>query len=76
MNNEEIKSDAKKIIDSFSVRLSKIKVPDKEPIIKKEGFERADGNGKECDNDFKRIMFENAPDKNIDFILAEKKRWE
>jgi len=76
MNNEEIKADAKKIIDSFSEKLSKIKVPDKEPIIKRKEFERIDGNGKDCDNDFKKIMFENAPNKNSDFILAEKKKWE
>jgi len=76
MDTERIKSDAKKIIDSFSERLSKIKVSDKEPVIKRREFERTEGNGQECDKDFKKIMFENAPNKNGDFILAEKKKWE
>lgn len=76
MNTEEIKSDAKRIIDSFSEKLSKVKVPDKEPIIKRKEFERVDGNGEECDNNFKKIMFENASNKSEDFILAEKKKWE
>lgn len=73
---EKIKSDAKKIIDSFSGKLSKIKVPDKEFVIKRKDYERKEGDGEECDNDFKKIMFENAPNKNGDFILAEKKKWE
>jgi len=73
---ETIKRDAKKIIDSFSDKISKIKVPGEEPLIKRKDFERVDGEGKECDLDFKGIMFENAPNKNGDFILAEKKKWE
>ena len=76
MNNDEIKSDAKKIIDSFSEKLSKVHVLDKEPVIKRKEYERQEGNGKECDNDFKKIMIENAPNKNEDFIMAEKKKWE
>jgi len=76
MDNEEIKSGAKKIIDSFSEKLSKVKVPDKEPVIKRKEYERKEGKGEECDIDFKRIMFENAPNKSGDFILAEKKKWE
>lgn len=73
---EKIKSDAKKIIDSFSEKLSKVHVLDKEPIIERKDFERKEGDGENCDNDFKKIMFENAPNKHEDFILAEKKRWE
>ncbi len=73
---ERIRRDAKKIIDSFSEKISKIKVPDEEPIVKRKEFERIEGNGEECDNDFKKIMFENAPNKSGDFILAEKKKWE
>jgi hypothetical protein len=76
MDNEEIKSGAKKIIDSFSEKLSKIKVPDKESVIKRKEYERKEGDGEECDSDFKKIMFENAPNKSGDFILAERKKWE
>ena len=76
MDTEKIKSDAKKIIDSFSEKLSKVHVLDKEPVIKRKEYERKEGIGEECDNDFKRIMLENAPNKSGDFILAEKKKWE
>lgn len=76
MDTEKIKSEAKKIIDSFSEKLSKVKVSDKEPIIKRKEYERQEGDGEECDNHFKKIMFENAPNKNGDFIMAEKKKWE
>ena len=33
------------------------------------------GKGEKCDQEFRKIMFENAPEKNKDFIIAEKKRW-
>ena len=71
-----IKREAKKIIDSFSEKISKVKVSEEEPNVRRKEFERIEGNGEECDNDFKKIMFENAPNKSGDFILAEKKRWE
>jgi Asp-tRNA(Asn)/Glu-tRNA(Gln) amidotransferase C subunit len=73
---ERIRKEAKKLIDSFSEKISKIKVSEEEPNVRRKEFERTEGNGEECDNDFKKIMFENAPNKNGDFILAEKKRWE
>lgn len=73
---EKIKIDAKKIIDSFSEQLARVKVPDGEPLIEKKEFERKEGNGEECDGDFRKIMFENAPEKSGDFIIGERKRWE
>jgi Asp-tRNA(Asn)/Glu-tRNA(Gln) amidotransferase C subunit len=73
---ERIRRDAKKIIDSFSEKISKIRVSEEEPTVRRKDFERVDGNGEECDNVFKKIMFENAPNKSEDFILAEKKKWE
>jgi len=73
---EKIKEDAKKIIDSFSEKLSMVSDSVKEPVIEKKEFERKEGNGQECDSDFRKIMFENAPEKNDDFIIGEKKRWE
>lgn len=73
---ERIKKEAKKIIDSFSIKISKIKVSEEESVVKRKDFEREDREGRECDNDFKKIMFKNAPNKSGDFILAEKKKWE
>ncbi len=69
---EDIKKQAKGIMDSFSKKLSKVKdIP--EPIIERKECERPEG-GKPIEMD-REIMFENAPQKNKDFIIAEKKKW-
>jgi Asp-tRNA(Asn)/Glu-tRNA(Gln) amidotransferase C subunit len=73
---EKVKKDAKKMLDSFSDKMSKIKVPEEEPSIKRIDFEREEKTGEECDLSFKKIMFDNAPNKYGDFIIAEKKKWE
>lgn len=73
---DKIKRDAKKMIDSFSEKISRVKVSEEEPNVRRKEFEREEGNGRECDTEFKKIMFENAPNKSGDFILAEKKKWE
>ncbi len=73
---ERIKEDAKRILNSFSEKISKVKFAGEEPNVRKKAFERREGEGEECNIEFKKIMFENAPDKNKDFIIAEKKKWE
>ena len=78
---EEVKKEAKRIMDSFAKKLSKI--PDsklKEPMIKREKGERVEGEGKGCEiNTLKgtsrKIMFDNAPNSDDDFIIAEKGGW-
>jgi hypothetical protein len=72
---EEIRKQVKTILDSFSAKLSEIDKGKKE-----DGFvERAESDRKEgfqADSSFsKEIMFKNAPDKNKDFIIGEKKKW-
>lgn len=70
---EDIKKQAKRIMDSFSKKLSKVRdIP--EPVIEREECERIEENGKCLELD-KKIMFENAPKKSKDFIIAEKKTW-
>lgn len=72
---EEIRSEAKEIMDSFSRKLSKIDKKVKEPLIEKEEFEREEGNPRRGDDDFRELMLENAPNKSKDFILGGKKTW-
>ncbi len=72
---QEIKEQAKGIMDSFSRKLSKIDKKMAEPLIERDKGEREEGVGLVCDNEFRKIMFENAPVKNDDFIIAEKKSW-
>ncbi len=72
---KEIKKQAKAIMDGFSKKLSKIDKKMPEMLIKRDEGEREESGGKKCDEEFRKIMFENAPNKNKDFIIAEKKSW-
>ncbi len=72
---EEIKKKAKQIMDSFSKKLSKIDETGEEPFVERENCEREEGEGK-CEELDRDLMFENAPEKNKDFIIAEKGGWE
>ena len=72
---EEIKKQAKKIMDKFSEKLSNVSEEMSEPLILRKEFEREEGEGKESNSDFRERMFSNAPSKNKDFVIAEKKKW-
>ena len=82
---EEIKKEAKDIMDKFSKKLSSIDKKISEPLIERDEFEReercSDKNEfkdlieDKMDSDFRKRMLENAPQKNKDFIIAEKKKW-
>ena len=71
----EIKEQAKEIMDKFSKKISKVDKKIPEPLIEREEFEREEREGKESNSDFRKRMFENAPQKNKDFILTERKKW-
>ncbi|RLG12711.1 Asp-tRNA(Asn)/Glu-tRNA(Gln) amidotransferase GatCAB subunit C [Candidatus Pacearchaeota archaeon] len=70
---EEIKKQAKKIMDSFSKKLLSLGEL-KENFIERDKSEREEGENEKVGID-RKIMFENAPHKNKDFIIAEKKKW-
>ena len=72
---EKIRKEAKAIMDNFSKKLSKVDGKISESFIERDVSERQDGNGSECDEDFRRRVLENAPNKNSDFIIGEKKSW-
>ncbi len=70
---EEIKKQVNSILDTFSKKLSGIKKNVKESFIERNKSEREeDGKPEEIS---RGIMFENAPKKNKDFIIAEKGKW-
>jgi len=71
---EKIKKEAQDILKSFSKALAKVKM--KKKALKKEvgGF-REEGEGKAGDIDFRKRMFGNAPNRDDDCIIAEKKIW-
>jgi len=74
---QEIKNKAKEILDNFSRALEKQKIPEIENNVIREKHSRPEQKqSKNIDNfEFRKIMFENAPQKNKDFIIAEKKHW-
>jgi Asp-tRNA(Asn)/Glu-tRNA(Gln) amidotransferase C subunit len=68
----KIKEESKKILNSFSKKLSEIPESLKSDIERK-NFERKDeGNNLNLN---KKILFLNAPEKNKNFIIAERKKW-
>lgn len=71
---EEIKKEAKKILDSFGKALEKVELKGKE-FKKDEGGFRSEGNGVKADSEFRKIMFANAPKVEEECIIAEKKSW-
>lgn len=71
----EIKKQAKSIMDNFSKKLSKIDKKMEEPLIERDRGEREEGEFDKSDSDFRKIMFKNAPKKNRDFIIGERKGW-
>ena len=73
MKKEEIKKQAKEIIDNFVKALENIEV--EEARVEREEDRRKESEGKEADSEFRKIMFENAPKKKEDFIIGEKGSW-
>lgn len=73
---KEIAVEAKRILDNFSKALEKVEFKEKKENEeeKSRGF-REEKDGKKGNSDFRKIMFENAPQKNDEFIIAEKKKW-
>ncbi|MCW8966791.1 MAG: hypothetical protein OQK82_08930 [Candidatus Pacearchaeota archaeon] len=71
----EIREQAKKIMQDFSKKLEEVDKEISEPIIDRPKKERVEETPKKPNQEFRKIMFENAPNKNKDSILAEKKQW-
>ncbi|HLC31540.1 MAG TPA: hypothetical protein VJK51_02650 [Candidatus Nanoarchaeia archaeon] len=69
-----IQKDTKQLLEQFSKALAKVKIVPKGAEPKEEGF-REEMNGIEIEEVFKEMMFANAPLKNADHIIAEKKSW-
>ncbi len=72
---ESIKKEAKSIMDNFAKALSKV---EKEKaigeVIRKEQT-RKEKSPVKTDSDFRKVLFSNAPEKDEDFIRAEKGKW-
>ena len=77
MEEKDIKmleEETKKLLDKFSKALDKVKSAE-EWNVERDSDRRAEKEGKACDETFRKIMLENAPQHDNDFIIAEKKSW-
>jgi Asp-tRNA(Asn)/Glu-tRNA(Gln) amidotransferase C subunit len=77
---KDIEREAKEIINSFSKKLESIKKLPKEGEVERQLFQRKEKKLKKQKNikeknKFKKRILENAPRKNKDYILSEKKKW-
>ena len=71
---EKIKRESKQIIDNFAKSLENVKLRGKHEKKEIGGF-REEGQGKKGNEDFRRIMFANAHNKDENNIIAETKKW-
>lgn len=71
---EQIKKEAKQILDKFSKALEKVG-NEAEANVERDSDRRKEGIGSQSNPEFRRIIFENAPRHDEDFIIAEKKTW-
>lgn len=71
---EEINKQVKKIVNDFSKQLEKVKEKIVEENVEEEKNQRVEDDVG-CNEIDREIMFDNAPDKSEDFIIAERKKW-
>ena len=74
MNEEEIIKEAKGIMDNFMTALDKAEVKNKE-FGSNRDVNLREPSESEYGQEFKEAFLKNAPNKNQDFIIAEKKSW-
>ena len=75
MDSSSVRKEAKKILDNFASSLGKVKIGS----LKKDNYfnngMRKEGKGKKVDESFRKVFFENAPQKDENCIIGEKKKW-
>lgn len=71
---EKVRGEAREILGKFGKSLKEVKMTE-EGFKKKAGGYRSEGQGLESDGDFRKRMFDNAPEKEGDCLIAEKKKW-
>jgi len=72
-DQEQIKKQAKQIIDNFVSALEKIEV--EEEVVERQEDRRQEKEPVESDSDFRKIMLENSPETKNECIVAEKGKW-
>lgn len=73
MNHEEIKEQAKRIMDDFMKELSAVEQPEKFGLAREQ--QMREPATKEQDPRFRQLLFENAPKVKDNLLIMEKKQW-
>ena len=73
---EVIRNEAQEILRNFGKALKKVKLKEKKKLKNQVSGFREEQDGMGCDNEFRERMFKNAPNKEGDSIIAEKKEWQ
>lgn len=71
---EQIKRETSSLLEEFSKALAKVK-SEEENVVIRDKDRRTEKQGTNQNEKFRQIMFDNASQKNKDFIIAEKKSW-
>ena len=69
----EIKKEAKRIMDKFAAKLETLKLPEAEGVKRKEMTRKETKSS--CKKEFRKSFFENVPNKEDDWVKAEKGGW-
>ena len=72
---EEIRKEAKKILDNFASALDKVKIEKKGLKEEVGGFRKEGASADKHDADFRKRIFDNAPASDENCIIAETKEW-
>ena len=75
INREEIKEQAKKIMDEFVSSLEKAEKVKEEFGVRRKDVMRKPGDDKYKGSDFKERILNNAPKVEDEQIVAERKKW-
>jgi len=73
MDKEDIKKQAKKILDNFAKALESVKA--EEENVERDSDRREEKEPNEPNEEFRKIILENAPNKKEGCIVAEKGKW-
>jgi len=75
MDKNQIRRQAKQILDKFANALAKVKSPSEDFYVYRKEFERKEGEGEKCGSGFKKMFLKNAPEHDDNFIIAERGGW-
>ncbi|MFC1685850.1 hypothetical protein ACFLZZ_02385 [Nanoarchaeota archaeon] len=70
---ESIKKEAKQIIDNFAKSLKGIEKTEFKGVERNKQLR--DETKTECDKEFRKLFFQNVPEKEGDWLKAEKGKW-